>query len=119
MSDANESFGRLWLRKAKEKMAEEWATRSVEAIKAQQQPPATGAPPEQKQRLRAQERAILAKLVDMGHNPKVLPKNQPGKAGVPSMCKKKLSDSPLFEGVTTFDKAWERLAKDEDIKYSD
>jgi hypothetical protein len=45
MGDTNESFGRLWLRKTKEKMAEEWATRSVEGIKAQQQAPATGARP--------------------------------------------------------------------------
>lgn len=31
-----ESFGRMWLRKAKEKMADEWAARSVEAVKRQQ-----------------------------------------------------------------------------------
>ena len=70
-------------------------------------------------RLRGQEQAILSKLVELSYNPKALPKNSPGKSGVPAICKKALSDSPLFAGTTTFDKAWERLSKFDDIKYSD
>ncbi|MDP2833821.1 MAG: hypothetical protein Q8Q28_11145 [Pseudomonadota bacterium] len=68
--------------------------------------------------LRGQEKAILAKLTEQGHDPLALPPNEPGKPGVKNACKNALSDSPLFKGITTFSKAWERLAV-EDIKYSD
>lgn len=70
-------------------------------------------------RHREQEQAILAKLAELGHNPKALQKNQPGRPGIPAACKRALAASSLFTGSTTFDKAWERLAGWKDIKYSD
>ncbi len=67
-------------------------------------------------RLRAQEQAILDKLVALGYDPTALPRNEQGKPGVPATCKKALSDSSLFTRKTAFKKAWERLSM-EDIKY--
>ncbi len=70
-------------------------------------------------RLREQERAVLAKLVELGYDPKSLPKNSQGKPGVPAKCKQALSESPLFDGATTFKKAWERLSGFGEVMYMD
>jgi len=46
-----------------------------------------------------------------------LPRNEPGKPGVKAVVRAALQASSLFEGSTTFDKAWERLIKDGRIVY--
>lgn len=70
-----------------------------------------------RQTLREQEKAILGKLVELGYNPKALPPYESGKPGVRAEIRKTLSSSPLFEGKTTFKKAWERISV-EDIAYA-
>jgi hypothetical protein len=73
---------------------------------------------QQAPKLRAQEFAILETLKSLESNPKALVPNEPGRPGVKAACKKALSDSQLFDGATTFNKAWERLAGFGDIEYS-
>ncbi len=68
--------------------------------------------------LRTQEQAILAKLKELGYDPKALPPVKNGKPGVRAECRKALKDSPLFEGSTTFNKAWERLSQFDEIAYT-
>lgn len=64
---------------------------------------------EKKPALREQEQVILTKIEELGYDSKALPKPPPGKSGVRAEVRKALSDSSLFNGVTTFDKAWQRL----------
>lgn len=61
-------------------------------------------------RQRFQEMEILRVISELGHEPKKLPKDIPGKPGVKADVRTKLTFAP---GV--FDKAWERLAKMNDI----
>jgi len=69
-------------------------------------------------KLRAQEKAILDCLRDMGHDPKKLPKPGNGTGGPSAECRRKLKDSPLFRGKSTvFDKAWGRMLH-YDIEYT-
>lgn len=70
------------------------------------------AKPKPRIRLREQEDAILAEIRKQGFDPMALPRDLPGKAGVKAAVRESLKGSPLFEGATTFDKAWERLVKD-------
>lgn len=65
--------------------------------------------------LRVQEEAIVAKLSELGFNPKKLPKSRSGTPGVKSAVREALMDSPLFSGKTTFGKAWERLKRAQDV----
>lgn len=78
------------------------------------------APAEEQQapKLRAQEEAIIKTLAALGFAPKALPPNEPGRPGVKAACKKALSENQLFDGATTFNKAWERLTGFGDIEYS-
>jgi hypothetical protein len=69
-------------------------------------------------RSRDQERAILACLSELGHNPKKLPKNRPGKPGVKKEVRDRLAGNPLLKGSKVFDNAWERLQKYNDIAYA-
>jgi hypothetical protein len=63
----------------------------------------------------AQDRAILSYLSAKGHDPKKLPRNEPGKPGVKAAAKKALQGTPNFIGSRVFDKAWDRLRKNKDI----
>ncbi len=63
------------------------------------------------QKLLAQEEAILNEIRRLGSDPKKLPKNKSGKPGVKADVRHSLKTNPLFEGVTVFEKAWERLLK--------
>ncbi|MEI8156806.1 MAG: hypothetical protein WCH60_08055 [Burkholderiales bacterium] len=64
------------------------------------------------QRMVAQEFAILEKLTELHYKPLALPKNKPGKSGVKAEVKKALGSTGIWEYVTVFDKAWERLLGD-------
>jgi hypothetical protein len=66
-------------------------------------------------KLRQQEEVILAELRGLGLDPKALPKNRTGKCGVKATVCEALSKHALFEGVTVFDHAWDRLRKNKDI----
>ncbi|MDO9273348.1 MAG: hypothetical protein Q7T94_10065 [Rugosibacter sp.] len=65
--------------------------------------------PPKRQKLRAQEDAILEKIRQLQHQPDALPKNESGKLGIKSAVRAELNNNPLFSGSTVFDKAWERL----------
>lgn len=67
------------------------------------------------QKLRAQEKAILDEIIRLGYDPKNLPRNKAGKAGVKAEVRQSLTENGLFSGMTVFDKAWERLRRDRDI----
>jgi hypothetical protein len=69
-------------------------------------------------RFRDQERAILACLSELGHDPKQLPKNQGGLPGVKKKVRDRLAGNPLLKGSKVFDNAWERLQKYNDIAYA-
>ena len=59
---------------------------------------------------RFQEQEILRVIGELGHGPKALPKDIPGKAGVKAEVRKRLNLSALV-----FNKAWERLSTCEEI----
>lgn len=61
-----------------------------------------------------QEREILRVIEELSYEPKNLPQNKPGKAGVKAEVRKKLSFP-----VKVFDKAWERLKANVDIQYAE
>lgn len=61
--------------------------------------------------------AIVKEVEKQGHQPKALPPNRAGRPGVRLATRKALKDSLLFEGGTTFDKAWERAFKLDFIAY--
>lgn len=68
-------------------------------------------------KMRAQEKVILDAIKKLGHEPQSLPKPLPGKSGVKAEVRENLLLHPLFKNKTTaFDKAWERLSK-EDISF--
>lgn len=62
------------------------------------------------QRQRHQEAEILRVLRELGHQPKALPKNVPGKPGVKAEVRGRLSFT-----VKVFNKAWERLSDGKEI----
>lgn len=72
-------------------------------------------PPKPRLKLRDQEKAILDKIVELGCTPTQLPKNVAGKSGIKSAIKHALSSNLLFEAPTAFNKAWERLRRNEEI----
>lgn len=61
---------------------------------------------------RWQENEILRVIGELGHDPKKLPKNNPGKAGVKAEVRARLSLT-----TSVFNKAWERLISDRAICY--
>lgn len=71
--------------------------------------------PKPMQRQRAQELAILEAIRQAGHDPKHLPKNEPGKPGIKAQVSEALKGNPAFTGPTVFDKAWERMRRTGDI----
>lgn len=73
------------------------------------------APAKPLQRSAAQGLEILTAIRDAGHDPKALPVNEPGKAGVKASIRKSLNGSALFVGKNVFDKAWELLRSQGDI----
>lgn len=60
-------------------------------------------------KLHLQEKAILEEIAKRGLDAKDLPANEPGKCGVKNEIRTALKDHPLFNGKTTFDKAWQRV----------
>ncbi|WP_415915516.1 hypothetical protein [Pseudomonas amygdali] len=99
--------------------------KSIETRQAQldEVPVSTGNPndlPKPAPRQRTQESAILATIRSLGYEPQALPKQQPGKAWVPSevwAILKKDTNNFISQGV--FDKAWARLKKSRDIVISE
>lgn len=70
----------------------------------------SAAQPRPKKDQRHQEDEILRVIRDLKHDPKQLPKNQPGKPGVKADVRVQLAFS-----TKVFDKAWERLRADGSI----
>lgn len=70
-------------------------------------------------RMQQQEHAVLEIIKELGHNPKCLPVNTPGKAGVKAEVRKRLDGHPLFKGSTIFEKTWERLRSRKELVYAD
>jgi hypothetical protein len=67
-------------------------------------------------RHRAQEQTILNAITNLKLDPLNLPANDAGRPGVKAKVRKALGTSQLFTGSTVFDKAWERLTLQQDIK---
>ena len=61
------------------------------------------------------ESAILAKIVELGHDPQNMSKAVSGKAGVKSEVKKSLGKRGIWAGSTVFDKAWGKLRTNGEI----
>ena len=79
---------------------------TVTAIEIQDQQPEQPKQPKQ----RAQEKAILAAIESLGHDPKCIPKIINNKRGVKADVKAYLTGTSLFPDKSTiFQKAWERL----------
>jgi hypothetical protein len=86
----------------------------------QQGPPPTGIETgmdrkqdrEKQPKLREQEKIILDEIKHLGHDPKHLPENMPGKRGVKAEVNNALKGNALFAGTTVFEKAWDRLRKE-------
>ena len=62
-----------------------------------------------------QGQAILAEIRRLGHDPKRFPKHGSREPGVKSKVRDALENNPLFTAPTSFEKAWERLRKSQDI----
>ena len=71
--------------------------------------------PHFRRKLRDQEETILDALVRLGHSPRALPRNTPGKSGVKAAAKSALKGNQLFTAKGAFDKAWERCRADGSI----
>ncbi len=56
-----------------------------------------------------QEAAIVAAILQLGFDPKRLPSNKGGTVGVKSKVRHASNKNSLFDGLKTFDKAWDRL----------
>jgi hypothetical protein len=98
----------------------EWRKSSAGGVAATEAILASKKGPKKKEprtRLTQQGDAILAEIGSQGLDPMALPPIRPGHAGVKADIRESLKNSPLFEGTTTFDKAWERLAKHDRIGY--
>ena len=70
--------------------------------------------PRKKQR--DQEDAILEQIQKLGLDPLALPPDRSGRDGVKKDVRVALKSAPLFQGSTIFDKAWERLRKQDRIR---
>lgn len=82
---------------------------------------ANGVPSKNETRIvksRQQETTILNMIDELGYLPLAMPKKGTGVAGVKSEVCKRLKNDQMFDGVTVFNKAWERLAKNGEIKYT-
>ena len=66
---------------------------------------------------KVQDDAIIAELKKQGYDPLELPKNPPGKSGIPKKLKTSLLGIHPFTTISMFDHALERLAKNGDIQY--
>lgn len=62
-----------------------------------------------------QDRLILSKIRDLGHDPTSLPKREKGKPWVKSQVRKDLDGKEPFSAKTAFDEAWKRLTRQSDI----
>lgn len=77
-------------------------------------PPATEPSTRPEPRHRWQEDEVLRAIAELGYEPRALPKRLPGRPGAKAQARKKLS----LTGCV-FDKAWERLRKDNRIRDAD
>ena len=75
--------------------------------------------PNELPKLRAQEKAILDAIVDLGLDPKCLPRNGAGKRGVKFTVRAAMKGNDLFPSARVFDKAWERIRGFGDIADSE
>jgi len=78
--------------------------------------PQGGAFPKKVSRQVLQEDLILETIQTLGYHSKKLPLNKRGRNGVKSEVRKILNKEEVFTAKTSFDKAWERLSKDEAIQ---
>lgn len=65
-----------------------------------------------------QDRLILEQIDALGYDPRALPKQDKGAAGVKKEVKDKLDKKEPFEARTAFDESWKRLRGYGDIKDS-
>lgn len=68
--------------------------------------------PAPRRKMLDQVAAIKAEIRKLGHDPKNIPSNDPGKDGVKAQVRKALEGSPLFKATTAFRKAWEEVNRD-------
>jgi hypothetical protein len=73
---------------------------------------APSAPP----RLRQQEEAIMAWLKNNKYDPQNLPARESGHGTPKALARAALDGTGVFEGRTTFDKAWDRLRANKEVK---
>lgn len=74
--------------------------------------------PRPRTKQRDQENEIISWLEKNGYDPLNLPKDQQGKSGIKAIVKIAMSENhpTLFDGLTVFNKAWDRLSGNEEIK---
>ena len=93
-----------------------WARRYVQVRGLEAQAEQPSSTPKPKQRSAAQDEAIMAAIRAAGHDPKALPPRQAGRAGIKRHVRTQLEGTTLFpSGSTVFDRAWERLRRQDDI----
>lgn len=67
----------------------------------------------------AQDAEILNVIRKLGYEPQKLSKNLPGKKGVKAEVRRAVGKKGMWVGTTVFNKAWERLTANKDIKIYD
>ncbi len=65
----------------------------------------------------SQDALVIAELKEQGFDPLALPKHSPGKPGVPAKIRNALISKKAIQSVHVFEHAWQRLAKDGQIKF--
>lgn len=65
----------------------------------------------------AQDALVLAELKEQGFDPLALPSSPPGKSGVPAKIRSALVSKKVIQSVHIFEHAWQRLAKNKQIKF--
>lgn len=66
--------------------------------------------------MRQQEQKIMEWLKENGYRAEGLPERVNGKGTVKALAKEALNGKDVFKGITTFDKAWERLRGGKEIQ---
>ncbi|MCL1824374.1 MAG: hypothetical protein FWG26_00240 [Betaproteobacteria bacterium] len=75
--------------------------------------PTETASPSDETKVQTRKRWILERIMALGHDPKALPKNPPGKCGIKAELRKQ-TDRQMFTD-STFDTTWKRLRADGEI----
>jgi len=68
-------------------------------------------------RHRQQEEAIISAIKSLNHDPEQMPRSRKGCRGIKSEVHKQIHSQEIFSAPRSFDKAWERLLREE-IKYA-